>query len=62
MDVFNLSFDKLRLFLIQLQTRPDLRHVGVSMSEEKIVNQIVNGGGRTPGGLVNKDRAEVLAK
>jgi alcohol dehydrogenase (cytochrome c) len=41
---------------------PDLRHVGVSMSEEEILNQIVNGGGRMPGGLVDKDQAEILAK
>ena len=41
---------------------PDLRHVGVSMSEEEILNQIINGGGRMPGGLVDKDQAEVLAK
>ena len=41
---------------------PGLRHVVVSMSEEEIVNQIVNGGGRMPGGPVDKDQAEVLAK
>ncbi|MGF6952941.1 alcohol dehydrogenase (cytochrome c) [Neobacillus sp. B4I6] len=41
---------------------PDLRHVGVSMSEEEILNQIINGGGRMPGGLVDKDQAEILAK
>lgn len=35
---------------------PDPRHVGVSMCEEEILNQIVNGGGCMPGGLVDKDR------
>lgn len=41
---------------------PDLRHVGSSMSEQDILNQIINGGGRMPGGLVNGDQAKALAK
>jgi alcohol dehydrogenase (cytochrome c) len=32
------------------------------MSEQDIVNQIINGGGRMPGGLVNNDQVKALAK
>jgi alcohol dehydrogenase (cytochrome c) len=32
------------------------------MSEQDIVNQIINGGGRMPGGLVDEDQAKALAK
>jgi alcohol dehydrogenase (cytochrome c) len=43
-------------------TAPNLEHVGSSMSEQEILNQIINGGGRMPGGLVSEDQAEALAK
>jgi alcohol dehydrogenase (cytochrome c) len=32
------------------------------MSEQDIVNQFINRGGRMPGGLVNNDKAKALAK
>jgi alcohol dehydrogenase (cytochrome c) len=41
---------------------PNLQHVGTSMTEEQILNQILNGGGRMPGGLVKGDQAAALAK
>ncbi|MED1470017.1 PQQ-binding-like beta-propeller repeat protein [Bacillus salipaludis] len=41
---------------------PNLQHVGSAMSEDDIYKQIVNGGGRMPGGLVSEDQAKVLAK
>ncbi|TDK56294.1 hypothetical protein E2K98_26980 [Bacillus salipaludis] len=41
---------------------PSLKHVGSSMSEQEIEKQIINGGGRMPGGLVDADQAKVLAK
>ncbi|MCM3567190.1 PQQ-binding-like beta-propeller repeat protein [Neobacillus mesonae] len=41
---------------------PSLKHVGSSMSQEEIEKQIINGGGRMPGGLVDADQAKALAK
>lgn len=41
---------------------PNLQKVGASMSEQDILNQIINGGGRMPGGLVDNDQAKALAK
>ncbi|MED3652015.1 PQQ-binding-like beta-propeller repeat protein [Heyndrickxia sporothermodurans] len=41
---------------------PDISHVGRTMSEEDILNQIINGSGRMPGNLVKGDQAKALAK
>jgi alcohol dehydrogenase (cytochrome c) len=40
---------------------PALNHVGSSMTEDELYDQILHGSGRMPGGLVNEDEAKVLA-
>lgn len=41
---------------------PNLQHVGKSMSESDILNQINNGGGRMPGGIIRGDEAKAVAE
>lgn len=40
---------------------PNLQHVGKTMSKQDILNQIKNGSGRMPGGLVKGQQAQALA-
>ncbi|KQL52158.1 hypothetical protein AN964_00390 [Heyndrickxia shackletonii] len=41
---------------------PDLTHIGSKMSEQDILNQIINGGGRMPAGMATGDDAKTLAR
>ncbi|MFC4619527.1 PQQ-binding-like beta-propeller repeat protein [Camelliibacillus cellulosilyticus] len=41
---------------------PDLSHIGQTMDEKAIYNQIVNGSGRMPAGLLKGIQAEAVAK
>jgi len=40
---------------------PALAHIGNSMTEDQIYNQIINGGGRMPGGIIKGDEAKAVA-